>query len=151
MSETTDLFGADDVASEPSFQRQASTHHQTPQTQATTTSFFQSESFFEEQIDKLVQIKNRMHQLYEELGDGKITDSLTPSRRNEIIEDLQQERGKLKTILDETYDPIDKDIRRASSLQLIVTTSTDGFDRLLNRDTSNTDLSADEIQFQRHE
>ena len=65
MSETTDLFGTDDVASEPSFQRQASTHHQTPQTQATTTSFFQSESFFEEQIDKLVQIKNRMQQLYE--------------------------------------------------------------------------------------
>ena len=151
MSETTDLFGTDDVASEPSFQRQASTHHQAPQTQATATSFFQSESFFEGQIDKLVQIKNRMHQLYEELGDGKITDSLTPSRRNEIIEDLQQEREKLQTTLDETYDPIDKDIRRASSLQLIVTTSTDGFDRLLNRDTSNTDLSADEIQFQRHE
>ena len=42
-------------------------------------------------------------------------------------------------------------MRDASALQLIITTSTDGFDRLLNKDFDDNELSASEIQFQRRE
>lgn len=151
MSETTDLFGVDESTSQPSFQREAPKPQKPIQNHGSESTYFNSKSYFENQIDKLVQIKNRMTNLYDNLGDGQITESLTPSRRNEIIEDLQNERAKLQTVLDETFDPIDKDVRDASALQLIITTSTDGFDRLLNKDFDDNELSASEIQFQRRE
>ena len=152
MSESTDLFGTEESESQPSFQREPSKSQTFIQTEDdTNTPLFESESFFGHQIDKLVQIKHRMTLLYKDLGQGQITENLTPSRRNEIIEDLQQERQKLQTVLNETFEPIDKDVRRASALQLIVTTSTDGFDRLLNKDFDSEALSAEDVQFQRRE
>lgn len=150
MNESTDLFGTDESESQPSFQRQTSKSH-TPSEPHTHAPFFQSQSFFENQIDTLVQIKNKMSRLYDALGNGQISDSLTPMRRNEIIEDLQKEREKLQTILNDTYDPIDKDVRRASALQLIVTTTTDGFDRLLNKDKDATELDVEDVRFQRRQ
>lgn len=151
MSETTDLFGDEEIT-EPSFQRTNESPAQSqPEQKVKSTNLFESKAFLEGQIDKLVQIKKHMNDLYDELGDGKINDRLTSTKRNDIIEALINEKNKLGDVLDETYSPIDKNIKKTSSLQLIITTTTDGFDRLLNPNMDNGQLSADEIQFQRRD
>ena len=151
MSETTDLFGDEEIT-EPSFQRtNESTRETQPEKAVESTNLFESKAFLEGQIDKLVQIKKHMNDLYDELGDGKINNQLTSTKRNDIIESLINEKNKLGDVLDETYAPIDKNIKKTSSLQLIITTTTDGFDRLLNPNMDNGQLSADEIQFQRRD
>ena len=151
MSETTDLFGDEEIT-EPSFQRtnESPTSSQ-PEQKTEQTNLFESKAFLEGQIDKLVQIKKHMNDLYDELGDGKINNRLTSTKRNDIIEALINEKNKLSDVLNETYAPVEKNIKNTSALQLIITTTTDGFDRLLNPNMDNSQLSADEVQFQRRD
>lgn len=151
MSETTDLFGDEEIT-EPSFQRtnESPTSSQ-PEQKTKQTNLFESKAFLEGQIDKLVQIKKHMNDLYDELGDGKINNRLTSTKRNDIIEALINEKNKLSDVLNETYAPVEKNIKKTSALQLIITTTTDGFDRLLNPNMDNSQLSADEVQFQRRD
>ena len=151
MSETTDLFGDEEIT-EPSFQRtdESPTSSQ-PEQKTEQTNLFESKAFLEGQIDKLVQIKKHMNDLYDELGDGKINNRLTSTKRNDIIEALINEKNKLSDVLNETYAPVEKNIKKTSALQLIITTTTDGFDRLLNPNMDNSQLSADEVQFQRRD
>ena len=146
MSEYDRLFDSvDDKQNQPN----QTNNYQT--SVSNNVNLFSSKKELEQSIDDIVKVKNKMNTLFEELGDGRISDKLSIRKRNQIIEDIMIERDKLETITDHLVEPIQKNVLNIRGLQLIITTNTDGLERLLDNSHNQDKLSADEVQFQRRE
>ena len=146
MSEYDRLFDSvDDKQNQPN----QANNYQT--NVSNNVNLFSSKKELEQSIDDIVKVKNKMNTLFEELGDGRISDKLSIRKRNQIIEDIMIERDKLETITDHLVEPIQKNVLNIRGLQLIITTNTDGLERLLDNSHNQDKLSADEVQFQRRE
>ncbi|HCU7577823.1 TPA: hypothetical protein OVA96_002507, partial [Staphylococcus aureus] len=89
-----------------------------------------------------------MHQLYNELGEGKITNQLTLQRRNEIVESLEDYQSNMKKLTQSLNDYVDNDLSIVKGLRVVRSTSTSEFEKLLNR-SSNQKLTSKDLSFQR--
>lgn len=115
----------------------------------TKDNLFKGRKKLEKNIDDLAISIQNMDRLFDELGDGEISEKLSIRQRNEIVESIRKERDELKDIISKFIDPINDDIKKVSRLGISVTTTTEGFDRLLNQAKETERLSVEDISFQR--
>lgn len=103
-------------------------------------------------LDILNQIQDNMKdlsELYNELGDGKITkEGLNIKRRNEIIDTVIDYQNNIEQLTETFNEYIRKDVTKAKSLKVYSSTDTSAFDELLGR-KQNHKLTSSDVSFQR--
>ncbi|HDA5091101.1 TPA: hypothetical protein PD879_002505 [Staphylococcus aureus] len=142
MSYDDELFGDIDKVAQP--QKLDSNNKSNKNKQTLFKHFNQVEDTLNNIQDTLIE----MHQLYNELGEGKITNQLTLQRRNEIVESLEDYQSNMKNLTQSLNDYVDNDLSIVKGLRVVRSTSTSEFEKLLNR-SSNQKLTSKDLSFQR--
>ncbi|HEA0121247.1 TPA: hypothetical protein RU530_002370 [Staphylococcus aureus] len=142
MSYDDELFGNIDKVAQP--QKLDSNNKSNKNKQTLFKHFNQVEDTLNNIQDTLIE----MHQLYNELGEGKITNQLTLQRRNEIVESLEDYQSNMKKLTQSLNDYVDNDLSIVKGLRVVRSTSTSEFEKLLNR-SSNQKLTSKDLSFQR--
>ena len=142
MSYDDELFGDIDKVAQP--QKLDSNNKSNKNKQTLFKHFNQVEDTLNNIQDTLIE----MHQLYNELGEGKITNQLTLQRRNEIVESLEDYQSNMKKLTHSLNDYVDNDLSIVKGLRVVRSTSTSEFEKLLNR-SSNQKLTSKDLSFQR--
>ncbi|HCX0627743.1 TPA: hypothetical protein OYZ59_001888 [Staphylococcus aureus] len=142
MSYDDELFGDIDKVAQP--QKLDSNNKSNKNKQTLFKHFNQVEDTLNNIQDTLIE----MHQLYNELGEGKITNQLTLQRRNEIVESLEDYQSNMKKLTQSLNDYVDNDLSIVKGLRVVRSTSTSDFEKLLNR-SSNQKLTSKDLSFQR--
>ncbi|HFE6196391.1 TPA: hypothetical protein ACF9VJ_002408 [Staphylococcus aureus] len=142
MSYDDELFGDIDKVAQP--QKLDSNNKSNKNKQTLFKHFNQVEDTLNNIQDTLIE----MHQLYNELGEGKITNRLTLQRRNEIVESLEDYQSNMKKLTQSLNDYVDNDLSIVKGLRVVRSTSTSEFEKLLNR-SSNQKLTSKDLSFQR--
>ncbi|EWJ88091.1 TPA: hypothetical protein ACF9H0_002458 [Staphylococcus aureus] len=142
MSYDDELFGDIDKVAQP--QKLDSNNKSNKNKQTLFKHFNQVEDTLNNIQDTLIE----MHQLYNELGEGKITNQLTLQRRNEIVESLEDYQSNMKKLTQSLNDYVDNDLSIVKGLRVVRSTSTSEFEKLLNR-SSNQKLTSKDLSFQR--
>ncbi|HCZ7245856.1 TPA: hypothetical protein O3P24_002714, partial [Staphylococcus aureus] len=137
-----ELFGDIDKVAQP--QKLDSNNKSNKNKQTLFKHFNQVEDTLNNIQDTLIE----MHQLYNELGEGKITNQLTLQRRNEIVESLEDYQSNMKKLTQSLNDYVDNDLSIVKGLRVVRSTSTSEFEKLLNR-SSNQKLTSKDLSFQR--
>ncbi|MGP5096144.1 hypothetical protein [Staphylococcus equorum] len=144
MSYNNDLFSEIDNVAQP--QTLNDSRHSIDNNKTFFTHFSEVEGTLNDIQDEL----SAMNDLYQELGGGKIGDSLTIQRRNEIIDSLNKQQKKLEKITVDLNQYIEKDLISVRGLTVTTSTNVNAFDKLLKR-TNEKKLTSKDVSFQRLE
>lgn len=144
MAYNDDLFSDIDNVAQP--QTLNDYHHSIDKDETFFKHFSEVESTLNDIQDEL----SAIHNLYNELGSGKIDDSLTIQRRNEIIDALNHQQDNLKSFTDNLNQYVENDLTSVRGLKVTTSTNVNAFDKLLKR-TDGKKLTSKDISFQRLE
>lgn len=144
MNMNHDLFSDIDNVAQP---QTLNDYHQTVDSNET---YFKHFSIVENTLNDIQDSLSEMNNLYTELGNGKINDSLTIQRRNEIIDSLNVEQDNLKKITTNLNQYIENDLTSVRGLTVTTSTNVNAFDKLLKR-SNGKKLSSKDVSFQRFE
>lgn len=144
MSYNNDLFSDIDNVAQP---QTMNDYHQSIDKDKT---FFSHFSEVEGALNDIQDELSAMNDLYQELGDGKIDNSLTIQRRNEIIEALNKQQQNLKKVTSNLNQYVENDLISVRGLTVATSTNVNAFDKLLKR-TNEKKLTSKDLSFQRLE
>lgn len=110
--------------------------------------FFKNFNNVEIALNDIQDNLNDMHELYNELGSGNISNNLSIQRRNEIIETLGEYQENITLLTAKLNQYVENDLTSVRGLQVTTSTDINAFDKLLNKN-NNKKLTSKEVSFQR--
>ncbi|RIM32790.1 hypothetical protein BUY35_00440 [Staphylococcus cohnii] len=144
MLYNNDLFSDIDNVAQPE-----SLNDDKPSTHTEET-FFKHFSEVEATLNDIQDGLSIMNDLYTELGNGKVDNSLTLKRRNEIIDALNKQQNNLKDITSKLNQYVENDLTAVRGLTVTTSTNVNAFDKLLKRNNEKK-LTSKDLSFQRFE